>query len=381
MSAIECPEMRENILMLFGADSHLMWGRSFQLAKAFASLGHNVQYVNLPLPLTRSWRSSGAPAGSSNSFSVFQPRFGMPCARVPSLAPFNRRLICAQICRQLAAQSFHPSIIWIYAPYEPWIAAKLKSIFTPRRVLYDCADDRVALTKVSEGMRAAEIVDQNERVIGDLSDCLVAITPYLARIKSHLNDRILVVPNGIDTNFFTPEARQAPTGIFGALHGPIVLYIGAVEDWVDRDLVMHAARLCPGHQFVFVGPRSVDVTAASAIPNVHFFDRRPYEEMPSVIMQSTACMIPFKNDDVTKSCDPLKVLQYIAMHKPVVSTYYEGVNDYGGLVRVAKSAEEFADHVVAATESVGQADSLAQRTDVLRRYSWEYLAASVLQDL
>ena len=47
---------KEKILILFGADSSLEWGRSYQWAKAFNKLGHDVFYVDLPEPITNIFR-------------------------------------------------------------------------------------------------------------------------------------------------------------------------------------------------------------------------------------------------------------------------------------------------------------------------------------
>lgn len=101
---------KERILILFGADSALEWGRSFQLAKAFTALGHEVLYIDLPTSIGSSFAGNGMPVTASDAgpFPVFRPRHGLPYGRLPWLRPINRKMILGQIKRIVAQKRFRP---------------------------------------------------------------------------------------------------------------------------------------------------------------------------------------------------------------------------------------------------------------------------------
>lgn len=52
---------------------------------------------------------------------------------------------------------------------------------------------------------------------------------------------------------------------------------------------------------------------------------RPYEEIPQLIAASNVCMLPSRNNDTMSHIVPIKMYEYLAMHKPVISTKLSGV--------------------------------------------------------
>jgi len=62
--------------------------------------------------------------------------------------------------------------------------------------------------------------------------------------------------------------------------------------------------------------------------------KRPFQELPRYGRTFDAAVIPFRINDLTVSVSPIKLKEYLAMGKPVVSTALPAVVDYaaaGGL--------------------------------------------------
>ncbi len=177
---------KENILILFGADSNLRWGRSFQLAKAFRSLGHNVLYIDGPKSIVTSLRLIYKNALQDvivEGIDVFRPFFGLPYSRFVFLMTLNRCIVINQIIKKLNETYFKPSILWIYTPYDPEIGLFLKKKFNIQKVVYDCADDRVAYAHVHRGLKAANKVKMLEKKLCSYCTSLVTITENLKQNK------------------------------------------------------------------------------------------------------------------------------------------------------------------------------------------------------
>lgn len=54
--------------------------------------------------------------------------------------------------------------------------------------------------------------------------------------------------------------------------------------------------------------------------NVKYFGKKPYDSLAGYVHFWDVCMIPFLINDITKATSPVKLFEYMAMEKPVVST-------------------------------------------------------------
>lgn len=370
---------KKNILILFGAESKLEWGRSYQLARAFHSNGHNVLYVDLPNPVSKCLSKKSSNQNINHeTFDVYQPELGLPYGKISCLRPLNRIIIYTQLLNYLNRKRFIPTILWIYSPYEPKIAQALINRFEIKKIVYDCADDRVALADTESGQRGGKIVEKLEKELCSFCSCVISITENLKKIKGYLHPAIHVVPNGVDSRMFNDEKLLEKPEQFKSISGKIILYAGAVEEWIDQETMVKAAIRYPDFSFAFVGPVRTDVSGMKALPNIHFLGRQEYRAMPSYMAYSDLCIIPFKDNEVTRACDPLKSLQYLAMGRPVLSTWYGGINDYNGLVRVAGSSEDFVEKI---GEIIRNNEGLDQEKlqNVVKSFSWEHLTGEALK--
>ncbi|MPM46242.1 GDP-mannose-dependent alpha-(1-6)-phosphatidylinositol monomannoside mannosyltransferase [bioreactor metagenome] len=68
----------------------------------------------------------------------------------------------------------------------------------------------------------------------------------------------------------------------------------------------------------------------------------PYSQVPKYISAMDICIIPFKKGGVSENALPLKLFEYLACGKPVVSSELEGVKKaVGNLVMYAKDSDEY----------------------------------------
>jgi len=367
---------KEKILILFGADSSLEWGRSYQWAKAFNKLGHDVFYVDLPEPITNIFRKAGQGRGAE--FSVFTPKYALPAGRVQLLKPINKHVILSQIRGALLDAGFRPTIIWAYSPYEPLILKELIDEYKPWSVVYDCGDERVAMAEQAHGKEAAMRVKLLEEEVASYCDAVFAETETLQAKKACLNERVFSLENGIDTEMFSPEAALPIPAEYKTIKGRIMLYTGTLASWVDLDLMKKCAESYPDDSIVVVGPSAVDDSQLKGIGNIHLLGPRPYREMPAYIKYASLCLIPFR--PAKSLFSTLKALQYAAMGKPVLSTHYDGIQDYGGLLTVAMDKDEFlrkAGELASAEVQQGP----PERQKILDAYSWQTLASRGIEIL
>lgn len=364
---------KEKILVLFGADSNLEWGRSYQLAKAFNSLGHEVVYIDLPEPITK-FQILCPREKSAHNFKVFQPKMGLPYGRLGILRPINNLLISKQIINYLEMIGYCPTLLWVYAPYEPRIVKALSGIFKGIKIIYDCADERESFALLTGGAKAALKVNKLERELSVMCDSMFVITENLKKIKNYLNTNIHVIPNGIDTEMFNADLVYLRPEEFNKITGKIILYTGTIAHWIDINLVAESASKYPDYDFVMIGPIHVDTSILNDIKNIHLLGPKNYNQMPAYIYYSDLCIIPFNGISMLKYSNSLKSLQYLSMDKKVLATYYEGLNDYCGLIKVSHSRQEFIDKINEFINECSMQIDNQVRNEVLNDYSWKTIA-------
>jgi glycosyltransferase involved in cell wall biosynthesis len=182
--------------------------------------------------------------------------------------------------------------------------------------------------------------------------------------------RTAVVPNGVDTEYFTPRGEgDSPTLIFT---GGMNMFANrdAVE-WFLDDIWPSVRARVPDVRFVAIGQRPSPrlLEAAAADPSIeapgHVPDVRPW------VARAAVYVVPMRVGGGTR----LKVLDAMAQRKALVCTSLgaEGIEaDDGKHFMRADTAKEFSDRVVELLQNPGRRRELAAaaRARVEERYAW-----------
>ena len=84
--------------------------------------------------------------------------------------------------------------------------------------------------------------------------------------------------------------------------------------------------------------------------------------------------MPYRVDDYTRYIYPLKMHEYLASGKPVVSAAICSVEEFGEVIAIAKTPEEWSSAIARALSSEENAPSrCAQRQRVAREHDWDLL--------
>lgn len=239
------------------------------------------------------------------------------------------------------------------------------------QVVYDCLDD---LRVHSEPARLARFEAWERELLARASASL-AVSPALgADLESKGARNVRVLGNGVCFDEFLRRSRPPDP------RGPRkrVGYLGALYEWVDLDLLAHAARSLPEHEFVLVGPvrRGIDVSALSALPNVSLPGYRAYPDVPKAMASFDVALIPFKEGVVARAADPIKIYEYFCFGTPVVTTPVSDVERLGDLLYVASGPEAFVGAIRAALAE-DRSDLRDRRIAYARANDWSERAKAV----
>ncbi|MBX3395782.1 MAG: glycosyltransferase [Phycisphaerae bacterium] len=256
------------------------------------------------------------------------------------------------------------------------------------RVVYDCIDDLSVHAPNSEFRR---LYEQWEADL--LARCTAAITTAES-LKRQLRSKrpdlpIEVIRNGVDPERFRSlaENKRRPHDLpMSANHDsrPLIGFVGALFEWIDWELIRHAATSLPNYQFVFVGPNNHpgEVESLSSLENVAFLGPREYEEVPAYVAAFDVCWVPFKAGDIAFAANPVKMYEYLALGKPVITTKVADTDSFGDLVKVGTTPDE----IITALQSESRpaarsADIVAARIRFAEANSWQVRARRFIEFL
>ncbi|RLI52805.1 MAG: hypothetical protein DRO87_12605 [Candidatus Thorarchaeota archaeon] len=209
------------------------------------------------------------------------------------------------------------------------------------------------------------------------SQGVVVIGKRLLYHASRFNPIVLEVPNGVDPSRFEKAGRWRPSP------NPVLGYVGILEFFVDLESAMRALRLLEGCRLVIVGdgrerPRLESVTRLVGVEQrVEMAGRVPYDQVQRWISSMDICLLPFERSELTESALPLKIHEYAASCRPIISSsLFEVRRMYGDLLLYAEGADQIVAAVNHIVENPKETLKRIRRSFIrsTRTYSWSALA-------
>lgn len=257
--------------------------------------GTNWQILIPPVTLPANWLKRG------RLYKIFQK--------------VNHRLIGRTINRCLTKLKWNEYVyINSYNYHYPHLQQYLKKRCLLRT--YHCVDPIIKPYTRKHGLI-------NEKLTVLQSDLVISTSLSLQQKWANMNNSYLVT-NGVTHSLIDQfnaakgdidlTVRSLGTSVFG--------YFGAIERRIDYNLLGKVFSKNSHWKLVMAGvveSRYMD-SALFQLPNVHLIGGYQYHELVKLINSVDVTIIPFIKDEASSGIFPLKVYEYLASGKPVVST-------------------------------------------------------------
>ena len=262
-------------------------------------------------------------------------------------------------------------LVWIHCPP----GAELLDAFAEAPVVLQRTDRFEAFPEGDPLVLGRQIA-----VLKSRADLVVYCNAGLQAAELGQVRRSLLVTHGVDFDRFAAAgmAITEPPADMAGIARPRAGFIGGIDAHTfDPELFLGVVRALPDVQFVLVGGCSLP-EGWCRYTNVHLLGRKPYDEVAGYMAACDALIMPWNRSDWIKGCNPIKLKEYLAVGRPVVTTDFPALADYRDLVRVATDAEGFA---AALREALSSAHDARPERDRVRSQSWDAKAAEVLAAL
>jgi len=284
---------------------------------------------------------------------------------VRRLASRWRRWAMAQGRGHTIAYLFHPA----FAPYLDGIR--------PDKVVYHAYD----LFDHTPGW--TESMGQNEVQLLNRADLVIASSePIAERLRKKVSRQIRVLPNGVDLESFEgarASGAQEPEDLSPIPH-PRIAYVGSLHPQVDYGLVAALAQREPAWHFVFVGGKIAqrdamaerELSVCEQLPNVHFLGVKHRSKVPYYTLNMDVNVLCYRLTDGywVKAGYPLKLNEYLAAGRPVVSADLESVRPFAEVVQIATSPSAWY-HALMEALTQGGVGTPETRRAIAEQNSWD----------
>ncbi len=347
--------MKINILILSTNYWHSLRFRKQRFAELFAESNHKVLYVNPVFTILSFLQDEDTRHVFFlwlRGHSEVAPNLWL--LSLPPLLPFQRKcLFINKINMKLSRWWITRAMrtVWskeeylqiVYQPEDVYRAPLNREC---RALIYECVDEH---SEYPGNMNRKERIQKLETELIAKTALTTVTGRGLLEKKSPLGPRVKLVPNGVDYEAFN-AALSSPTSIpqdIASLRRPILMYVGAIMQWFDVDLVVRLAQLRRDWSIVLIGPTNLQLSVLTTEPNVYYLGKRPPRSIPGYVSAASACLIPFQVNELTRYVNPLKLFEYLAVGKPVVSVPMPEVMTLQrrGAIEIRRSAEEFVEAI------------------------------------
>lgn len=379
-----------------------LWRNRQQIFSRLAAR-HRVLYVEPARASLADWRRGRVSWQEVRGPAVAQERPNLWLYRIPALLPtratgglFDRAadlVLAAQLRRNLRRLDFLPSdinrypltvphypLLWLYRPaHWRWAAHS----FPHSLLVYHITDDYAAFGHLSDAQRAALLAE--ERALLAEADLTIVTAPRLLEIKAPFARRIELIPNGVDAAAFRRAAAASRPAIshLPPATPPRLGYSGHVSARLDLALLRAIALARPDWQLTFAGSEwdagcADDLAALKALPNVQFLGLLPVEKVPSFIAGCDVCLIPYRVNDETRAISSLKLYEYLAAGRPVVSARVPAAEEHVNVVRLADATvASWLRQIDAALAEWDDPAPAAARQAVAQQNTWDERVARI----
>ena len=354
--------------------SHLSWDWVWQRPQQFhsrLSKTHPILFVEGPIVSDQVTTSGVTLREISDYPNIVVLQMVMPAARWADGAwvDAERRRLVHSVLEGPLGRTFENPVQWFY---DPMAVTSFLGHMDEAAVVYDCMDE------LSKFKGAPPELVRRERELLNAADVVFAGGPKMARAKSRYHSNCYSYGCGVDIKHFG-KARHAATQVpddVAQFAGPVLGYIGVVDERVDYDLLAKLADHNADWTVAIVGPvAKVDSADFPKRDNLRFLGGRDYAELPRYAKAFDLCLMPFAKNEATEFINPTKALEYMATGTPIVSTDVEDVVlQFSAVVKVAATHEEFVAHC---EMSLAQPNArrIAAGMKMARNNSWESIVA------
>jgi len=225
------------------------------------------------------------------------------------------------------------TLLWLFPPHP--LAEQLHRSLARRAMVVHVIDNN-ALVHTKPPEERDRIMSQYRR-LAHAADWVYVNSGHNRDTFSSLNRNTYHFSNAVDPAFFGAPRVRSGTVRVG--------YLGWITERTDVPILEHIAAARPEWQMLIAAPATLQarekLRVLSARRNVIWMTDVEQATAPGFLASLDVCLMPHLDCAYSKSMHPLKLLQYLASGRPVITTGVAGVEQWVEHLRIAADGPGF----------------------------------------
>lgn len=198
------------------------------------------------------------------------------------------------------------------------------------KIIYDCMDDYIAM--YSDQKRVDVVKKAEDKLIKE-ADLLIASSIKLKEKVDAIAGygKCELIRNGAKIRDVLEVKKQRIKKEYK------IYYIGTIAQWFDYPLLVESLKKNQDIKYILIGPAEKKVEDR----NIVYKGVVAHEQLGISIEDADCLIMPFILNDIVLSVDPVKLYEYIAFGKCIISVYYPEVEQFSDYVYFYRDKEEY----------------------------------------
>lgn len=226
--------------------------------------------------------------------------------------------------------------IWLTAPF-------MLEYIRPAcwdKVIYDCMDDEIELKRSRGNMKwldryilKTQYIRNTQQLVEHAGHMFVSSKYLYDKYADKRKNHLILVRNG-----FIPEQIYSPGALAGNSRQYDIGYIGTIADWFDLELLEKSLSIFPEIFYHLIGPCA---TVRKEHSKIRYEGVVEHSHLYEAIRNCHCLVMPFKVNKIVLAVDPVKLYEYIAYGKCIISVWYPEIERFSEFVYFYRTPEEY----------------------------------------
>lgn len=287
---------------------------------------------------------------------------------------FRTDRVIQKIKKAVSLLNLNNKVLFLWSPLSTGVIGELGE----RMLVFDTLDNWAKHPEIRD---KRGWIKRGYETIKEKADIIFANSKETQKFMENPRISPILIPNGVDKKLFALQEKGIPEDLKN-IGTPIIGYAGKIGKRMDIDLLSFLASELPQINFVLIGQflNKKWVKGLFKFRNIYFLGDKHYSQLPFYLGNFDVCIIPHNTRSLESGEDSIKLYEYLAAGKPVVTTMVLGIDYLKDVITIASTREEFLEGTIYSCKRAKEDKSFSEelRNSISEIHLWSEKAKRMI---